>query len=245
MSMAAVAAPRIATNNVSDGLNVALAKETLRNADAVCFDFDSTLICEEGIDELAKYCGAGEAVATWTKKAMDGGTRFQDALAARLDLIKPSRQDVEQCLIKHPPLLSPRAAEFVQSLRMHGKAVHIVSGGFRAMIEPVAATELGVSANDILANTIYWDEAGNYAGFNPNEMTAADGGKPKAIAHLKRTRGYNTVVMIGDGATDAQAKPPADAFIGYGGVVQRQAVVSTADWFVLDFADLIAALQQS
>lgn len=31
-------------------------------ADAVCFDVDSTVICEEGIDELAKFCGVGDAV---------------------------------------------------------------------------------------------------------------------------------------------------------------------------------------
>lgn len=38
-------------------------KEIFRNADAVCFDVDSTVIREEGIDELAKFCGVGDAVA--------------------------------------------------------------------------------------------------------------------------------------------------------------------------------------
>lgn len=33
-----------------------------RQADAVCFDIDSTVIQEEGIDELAKYCGKGEEI---------------------------------------------------------------------------------------------------------------------------------------------------------------------------------------
>lgn len=37
-----------------------------RNADAVCFDVDSTVCKDEGIDELAEFCGAGEAVAAWT-----------------------------------------------------------------------------------------------------------------------------------------------------------------------------------
>ena len=44
------------------------AIETLRNADAVCFDVDSTVIMDEGIDELADFCGAGKAVAEWTAK---------------------------------------------------------------------------------------------------------------------------------------------------------------------------------
>ena len=39
-----------------------------RTADAVCFDVDSTVCTDEGIDELAAYCGAGEAVAAWTTR---------------------------------------------------------------------------------------------------------------------------------------------------------------------------------
>lgn len=34
-----------------------------KNADAVCFDVDSTVTQEEGIDELAKFCNKGSAVA--------------------------------------------------------------------------------------------------------------------------------------------------------------------------------------
>ena len=41
------------------------SRETWRRADAVCFDVDSTLIKEEGIDALAEFCGAGEKVAEW------------------------------------------------------------------------------------------------------------------------------------------------------------------------------------
>lgn len=37
-------------------------KELFRRAEAVCFDVDSTVIREEGIDELAKFCGVGDAV---------------------------------------------------------------------------------------------------------------------------------------------------------------------------------------
>lgn len=44
----------------------------MRNADAVCFDVDSTVdstvILDEGIDEDTNFCGAGKAVAEWTAK---------------------------------------------------------------------------------------------------------------------------------------------------------------------------------
>ena len=34
------------------------------------------------------------------------------------------------------------------------------------------------------------------------------------VRRLKEQFGYQRVVIIGDGATDAEASPPADAFIG-------------------------------
>lgn len=34
----------------------------LKTADAVTFDVDSTVITEEGIDELARFCGKGEEI---------------------------------------------------------------------------------------------------------------------------------------------------------------------------------------
>ena len=41
-----------------------------KTADAVCFDVDSTVCVDEGIDELAAFCGAGDAVAEWTRKCV-------------------------------------------------------------------------------------------------------------------------------------------------------------------------------
>ena len=48
--------------------------------------------------------------------------------------------------------------------------------------------------------------------------------------------------MVGDGATDIEARPPADLAIGFGGVVEREKVRAGADWFVRSFGELEAAL---
>ena len=50
------------------------------------------------------------------------------------------------------------------------------------------------------------------------------------------------MIMVGDGMTDMQAKPPAQLVIGYGGIVDRPSVRDQADWFVTDFEELIEAL---
>ena len=49
---------------------------------------------------------------------------------------------------------------------------------------------------------------------------------------------YQTMVMIGDGATDKQAKPRAKSFTGFGRAIECQAVESKAFWFVCDFTVL-------
>lgn len=55
---------------------------------------------------------------------------------------------------------------------------------------------------------------GEYAGFEENEPTSRSGGKGVVIKKLKELNGFKRIVMIGDGATDLEASPPADAFIG-------------------------------
>ncbi|KAF0920141.1 hypothetical protein E2562_033444 [Oryza meyeriana var. granulata] len=56
--------------------------------------------------------------------------------------------------------------------------------------------------------------------------------------------GYKTLTMIGDGATDLEARQPngADLFICYAGVQMREAVAAKADWVVYDFDELMAYL---
>lgn len=227
-----------------EGNNVAHSMEMLAKADAVCFDVDSTVITEEGIDVLAATLGKGPEVAAWTAKAMDGNVKFEDALAARLQIIEPSKSDIASCLEKHPLRLSPGVDKLVEVLHKRGTHVYLVSGGFRLMIEPVAE-RLGVSIDRIYANTILFDEKGDYTGFDTTEPTSADLGKPKALTTIKAKYGYETMVMVGDGATDAQARPPADTFIGFGGVVTRQAVKDKACWFVTDFEAMIDIVESN
>jgi phosphoserine phosphatase len=189
--------------------------------------------------------GKFEEVSAWTAKAMNGGVKFEDALAARLQILQPSRQDIDACLTHHPFQLTPGIQELVRTLQERSIHVYLVSGGFRQMIEPVAA-RLNIPLDRIYANRILFDESNNYQyhGFDTAEPTSADQGKPKALHLIKQKGNYNTMVMVGDGATDAQAKPPADSFIGFGGVVEREAVRTRACWFVRDFQDMIAAVKE-
>lgn len=40
-------------------------KQVWKSVDAVCFDVDSTVLQDEALDELAKFCGVGDEVVEW------------------------------------------------------------------------------------------------------------------------------------------------------------------------------------
>ncbi|KAL6995074.1 phosphoserine phosphatase [Sarracenia purpurea var. burkii] len=227
--------------------NTLPSKEVLKvwqNADAVCFDVDSTVCLDEGIDELAEFCGAGKAVAEWTARAMGGSVPFEEALAARLSLFNPSLSQVQDFLEKHPPRISPGIEELVNKLKAKRTAVYLISGGFRQMINPVASI-LGIPPENIFANQLLFGNSGEFLGFDTNEPTSRSGGKTTAVQQIRKVHGYKSLVMIGDGATDLEARKPggADLFVCYAGVQLRDAVAAKADWLVFRFGDLINSLE--
>jgi len=216
--------------------------EMWRGAKAVCFDVDSTVITSEGIDVLAEHCGAGPAVAEWTLKAMGGSVPFHEALEARLKLIEPSAQDIHDCHVKNPLEFTEGVEELVETLLRRDVHVYLVSGGFRQMIDPLADV-LNIGKDRIYANNLYFDADGKYAGFDTEEPTSRAGGKAKVVSMLKEKYGYDPIFMVGDGATDMEARPPADAFIGFGGIAVRDVVRDGADWFAMDMQELIKPLK--
>ncbi|XP_014486148.1 PREDICTED: phosphoserine phosphatase [Dinoponera quadriceps] len=212
-----------------------------KNADAVTFDVDSTVIQEEGIDELAKFCGKGEEIAELTKCAMEGDMTFQKSLSTRLQIINPSLAQIKEFLNTHQPKLTDGIEELVSALRAHGKQVFLVSGGFDSLIMPVAA-KLNIPPEHLYANKLMFYFTGEYAGFDKDQPTSKSGGKAEVIQRLKKEKGFETIVHIGDGATDLEASPPADAFIGFGGNVIRENVKSRTQWYITNFNDLTKCL---
>ena len=83
---------------------------------------------EEGIDVLADVCGKREEVADLTAKAMGGNMTFQEALSARLSLIKPGNEELKKTLADHPAQLSPGVKELFQLLKSRGTDTYLVSG---------------------------------------------------------------------------------------------------------------------
>jgi len=211
--------------------------ELWRIAQAVCFDVDSTVIKDEGIDVLAAHNGKLEAVREWTKRAMGGEIPFENALEARLQIIKPSEQNVSDVLAMHPLQLTDGFKEMLALVRSRGTEVYLVSGGFRQMINPIADL-LNIPHDHVFANNLLFEADGSFKGFDPSEPTSRKGGKAVVVQQLLDKHNYHPIIMVGDGATDMEARTHADAFIGFGGIAVREKVKNGADLFIRDWTEL-------
>ncbi|KAG0481324.1 hypothetical protein HPP92_011838 [Vanilla planifolia] len=113
----------------------------------------------------------------------------------------------------------------------------------KSHVKPVAL-QLGIPLENIFANQLLFGSTGEFLGFDPKEFTSRSGGKAVAVQFIRKVHGYKHLVMIGDGATDLEARQPggADLFICYGGVQLRQTVAAKADWLVTSFEELVNSL---
>jgi phosphoserine phosphatase len=194
---------------------------------SVWFDCDSTLSAIEGIDELALGIDpeARARLAGWTARAMAGEIPLADVYRARLELVSPTRSHVEDLGNLYVQRLVPDAREVVAALCHLGKHVGIVSGGLEPAVRILGA-ELGVPAERIRAVPIHFDSRGRYAAFDRECPLARNGGKGEILAALPPSE--RPLCFVGDGVTDLEAAPVVELFVGYGGVVRREAVARAA-----------------
>lgn len=204
----------------------------------VCFDCDSTLSRVEGIDELARRSGMFDQVAALTNAAMNGELALEAVYARRLELIKPDKAAIDWLAQLYIDEVVPGAREAIAELQQQQKQVHIISGGLRQAILPLAEF-LGVPAEQVHAVDIEFTDTGEYRGFSEASPLAYSGGKAEVCRQLNH--GAGKLVMVGDGKTDLEAKQAGAVVIGFGGVVARDAVKDQADYFVQE-ASLHAVL---
>lgn len=196
---------------------------------AIVFDCDSTLSSIEGIDELARQAGLYEQLAPLTSAAMDGSLPLDAIYRQRLDTIRPPWEAVAALGENYIRHVVPGASEVVAALQARGKRVHIVSGGLRQALWPLAAF-LGVPADCVHAVDIYFDDEGNYRDYDENSPLARNGGKTLVCRQLLEQEG--PLLLVGDGVTDCEAVESGADFIGFGGVVQREAVRRSAALYI-------------
>ena len=200
------------------------------NFDVICFDCDSTLSKIEGIDELAKSVGLGPEMVKLTDAAMNGEVALEAVYEKRLSLIQPNINSINDLAQLYITELVEGVKDVFSLLLAQNKKVHIISGGLRQAILPLAHS-LGLPESHVHAVDIYFNEDGSYRSFDQHSPLTRTGGKATVVAMLKA---QGSLVMIGDGKTDLEAQQAGAFVLGYGGVVDRAIVRERADVYITE-----------
>lgn len=212
--------------------------------DLIFFDCDSTLSTIEGIDELARLKGKELRVGVLTHKAMNGELELGQVYGKRLQAIRPTRGQLKEIEELYMQTIVPDTQAVLDALRFLNKTVFIISGG---LTEPVRGfgKRLGVPQENIRAVELEYDElSGEWWRYEEPQMRNAQrfmdhdngpltisSGKPQIITDLAGKRAGRRL-MVGDGSSDLATRPVVDLFVGFGGVVTRESVLSGSDAFV-------------
>ncbi len=217
--------------------------------DTLVFDFDSTLVSVEGLDELFERSLDGlpdreERVARFreiTDKGMAGEISAESSLERRLQLLDVDRPLIERVADGIRMSLSPSVDRNRDFFRDQGDRIHVISGGFEELIAPTLH-RLGISRNRLHAHRFRFDEGEKVVGIDP-DTAMGRGGKPEALKRLSLDP--SRVWVIGDGVTDLELKALglADRFVAYTEVRHREPVVRGADHIVRSMDELLNLLE--
>ncbi len=191
----------------------------------IILDFDSTIVTIEGIDELAREKGVYDQVKQLTDQAMNGEIGLDQVFAHRLELIKPTVADLDQLGQLYLRHLTPDVEAFIAELGQRFN-VFVVTGGYDRAIYPTTQ-KLGLPDYRVYANTLLFDEAGKYLGFDTSNPLWQANGKAIVVQHIQATHPHKTII-IGDAMSDAAAKTNGEVFVQFTGVVNRSAVAAKA-----------------
>jgi len=193
----------------------------------VFFDVDSTLVTIEGIDVLAR---GNPEIVRLTEAAMNGEIALDAVYAKRLEIIRPTRAEVEALGARYVASLVDGAEETIATLQNAGVDVHLVTAGIAQAIAPLAE-KLNIAPRAVHAVALEFDTTGNYVDFDRRSLLTRPGGKELVVRAIL-TRAKGRAAFVGDGVSDLETKPVVDLFIGFGGVAARERVREGADVFV-------------
>ena len=203
----------------------------------VFFDVDSTLVTIEGIDVLGR---GNPEIVKLTEAAMNGAMPLEEVYARRLEMIRPTRAEVDALAARYRQSLVAGAAETVGALQRAGAIVHLVTAGIEQAVLPLAEL-LGV--RNVHAVRLRFAAGGAYEDFDRRSPLTRAGGKATVVRDVRaRTKGK--AAFVGDGASDLEAKPAVDLFIGFGGVRERGVVRDNADVYVERMGEVLSALMK-
>lgn len=168
----------------------------------VVFDFDSTLVPVESLEETLRAGGVSAerlaSIEAVTRDGMEGRIPYRVSLERRLAMAAPRRADVARVAEDLAGRLTHGAEEVVAAVAARGHGVFIVSGAFRDVLLP-SARRLGIPPERVWGVRARWDGEGRFLGLQDEDPMRE--GKVEGVRGLPEPW-PRPAVGVGDGATD-------------------------------------------
>jgi phosphoserine phosphatase len=199
-------------------------------------DMDSTMIGQEGIDELADYAGLKSRVAAITERAMRGEIEFEPALRERVALLKGLPATVIDQVIDERIRPTPGGPALVATMRANGAYSCVVSGGFTAFTSRIAAM---IGFDEQHANVLLVDGGGKLTGAVAEPVLGREA-KLQTLLALRARLGLSRAETLaaGDGANDIPMIMAAGLGVAFHGKSALREVAAAR----IDHGDLTALL---
>ncbi len=199
--------------------------------DAIVFDCDGTLSHIEGIDELAEANGVGAQVRQLTAEAMGRSGINPQLYQQRLDLVLPTRSQVEALADQYFQQKTPDLLAVLRVLSKLGKKIYVVSAGLYPAVAGFAAL-LNLPATQVFAVNIYFDEEGNYLDFDRHSPLVFAEGKRSIVQQLLEQ--HPRLMYVGDGLNDLSTQDLVTRFVGYGGAFYRENIRNSCQYYITE-----------
>ena len=198
-------------------------------------DMDSTMIGQECIDELADVLGKKPEIAAITERAMRGELAFEPALRERAAMLAGLDASIVDTVLETKITLTAGARVLVQTMRAHDAYCALVSGGFTAFTQHVAAW---IGFHENRANVLETRD-GKLTGTVAEPILGRQAKRERLDALLREhDLMADAALAVGDGANDLDMIELAGLGVAYHA---KPAVGAAADARV-DHGDLTALL---
>jgi D-3-phosphoglycerate dehydrogenase len=209
------------------------------------FDYDSTLVQVETLDELAEVALQEhperskrlQRIRELTQSGMEGGLSYEESLRRRLDQLDATRAHIHQLIPRLRQQITASVLQHRSFFREHAKQLYVISGGFLELIFPVTDL-LGIPRAHVFANRFLYDFEGRVCGVDQSLVLCKDRGK---VEQLRRLDLKGPVTVVGDGITDYEMRKEglAARFVAFTENIHRPPVTALADDVAEDFASLL------
>ena len=213
------------------------------------FDFDSTLVSVEALDEL--FARSIEAAADRdariaefkeiTELGMAGELSAEESLERRLGVLEADRVLVDAVGEEISQRLTPSVEKHLDFFQESADRIYVLSGGFEEMIHPTLS-RMGIPRSRLSAHRFEYDRLGKVTGLDASTPMAR-GGKPAALEAMGV--GARPIWMVGDGATDLEIRALGlvDRFVAFTENRHREPVVARADAVARSMDELLVLLE--